>query len=516
MGSRIYPSDFFYVVVSIGAYFAWTSSMMITSTFFPDATLADPKLNWMLNLAGHALALACLSALAPRLAPLGTKRRLGTAVAVVMALCTIALALGPSLPEGGGLVGAASLISGLASGVLLFYWADALVSLQTIELQHLVIQAGVIAGPLATIVIMCLPGAFGVIVCMGLPFVLVASACHVCGRMPREAQAPANESTGKAASFSRDKDGSRDEAPVQSPAAPPHSLRTVALLLLCCFVLALPAGMHQDIEAVRGGAPSVDSWRTILACICVFVAIAVFIDRWLSHKSPSRLFSRLIVPLMAGGLLIISVLGPEFEEWGEYVMEAGYQLFLIYIYTEFARTADLRLMAPLRVFGVGTLVIDLGLFAGFFLLSGTSYLKADWIQATLLGAVYLLLLVGILIFPSVMEQVNLKAKRRVTLTMEGAPVALEEALRDEGASADGRNPSALHDFAKAAGLSSREEEILQQLVTGRTLPSIAAETHLSYNTVKTHVSHIYQKANVHTRDELLDALDASQIEDASE
>ena len=42
---------------------------------------------------------------------------------------------------------------------------------------------------------------------------------------------------------------------------------------------------------------------------------------------------------------------------------------------------------------------------------------------------------------------------------------------------------------------------------GRTLQSIGNETFLSYNTVKTHVSHIYQKTGVHSRDELIDLLD---------
>ena len=53
----------------------------------------------------------------------------------------------------------------------------------------------------------------------------------------------------------------------------------------------------------------------------------------------------------------------------------------------------------------------------------------------------------------------------------------------------------------------REQDVLEYLLKGRTLQSIANETFLSYNTVKTHVSHIYQKAGVHSRDELIDLLD---------
>ena len=61
--------------------------------------------------------------------------------------------------------------------------------------------------------------------------------------------------------------------------------------------------------------------------------------------------------------------------------------------------------------------------------------------------------------------------------------------------------------AKLYGLSAREKDVLAYLLMGRTLQSIGNETFLSYNTVKTHVSHIYQKTGVHSRDELIDLLD---------
>ena len=64
--------------------------------------------------------------------------------------------------------------------------------------------------------------------------------------------------------------------------------------------------------------------------------------------------------------------------------------------------------------------------------------------------------------------------------------------------------------AKAFGLSDREEEILEFLVRGRSAKSIAAEKCISYNTVKTHMSHIYLKVDVHTREELIQAVETIQ------
>ena len=59
-------------------------------------------------------------------------------------------------------------------------------------------------------------------------------------------------------------------------------------------------------------------------------------------------------------------------------------------------------------------------------------------------------------------------------------------------------------LAAANGLSAREEEVLGYLAKGRSQPYIREELLLSKNTVATHVKHIYQKLDVHSRQELLD------------
>lgn len=56
------------------------------------------------------------------------------------------------------------------------------------------------------------------------------------------------------------------------------------------------------------------------------------------------------------------------------------------------------------------------------------------------------------------------------------------------------------------GLTEREMEILSLLARGRDGRFIAEEYVLSYNTVKTHIKHIYQKLDVHSRQELIDVV----------
>lgn len=59
-----------------------------------------------------------------------------------------------------------------------------------------------------------------------------------------------------------------------------------------------------------------------------------------------------------------------------------------------------------------------------------------------------------------------------------------------------------HELAQEYHLSDREEEVLVLLALGRSRSQIKAELYLSLGTVNTHISHIYQKLGIHSKDEL--------------
>lgn len=62
------------------------------------------------------------------------------------------------------------------------------------------------------------------------------------------------------------------------------------------------------------------------------------------------------------------------------------------------------------------------------------------------------------------------------------------------------------EIAERAGLSPRETEVFMMLAQGRSRAFISGELVLSEGTVKTHISHIYAKLNVHGRQEMFDLL----------
>ena len=62
------------------------------------------------------------------------------------------------------------------------------------------------------------------------------------------------------------------------------------------------------------------------------------------------------------------------------------------------------------------------------------------------------------------------------------------------------------EIARTHCLSARETDVFMLLAQGRSRPYICEALYLSDGTVKTHVSHIYRKFDVHSRQELLDAV----------
>ena len=104
-----------------------------------------------------------------------------------------------------------------------------------------------------------------------------------------------------------------------------------------------------------------------------------------------------------------------------------------------------------------------------------------------------------------------------TAGMAGRRLAMQVGTGADGAATDagaiGADPQSVSDsttdercrmLAESRGLSGREAEILGYLARGRSQPYIRDELVLSKNTVATHVKHIYQKLDVHSRQELLD------------
>ena len=66
------------------------------------------------------------------------------------------------------------------------------------------------------------------------------------------------------------------------------------------------------------------------------------------------------------------------------------------------------------------------------------------------------------------------------------------------------------DLAREYKLSPREAEVFGFLAKGRSVPYMRDVLVISKSTIETHIKHIYVKCNVHSKQELLDLVEARQ------
>ena len=88
-------------------------------------------------------------------------------------------------------------------------------------------------------------------------------------------------------------------------------------------------------------------------------------------------------------------------------------------------------------------------------------------------------------------------------TLAGPVSASGEPVSPAITSAASVEASRLDSFAQTLGLTPREAEVCRYLVQGRSLPFIAEQLYVTAGTVKTHAIHIYRKAGVTSKQELI-------------
>ena len=66
-------------------------------------------------------------------------------------------------------------------------------------------------------------------------------------------------------------------------------------------------------------------------------------------------------------------------------------------------------------------------------------------------------------------------------------------------------------LAKRSGVSEREREVLMLVAKGRSASRIADDLSVSLATANSHIHHIYQKLGVHSRQELIDLIEAERV-----
>jgi DNA-binding CsgD family transcriptional regulator len=230
---------------------------------------------------------------------------------------------------------------------------------------------------------------------------------------------------------------------------------------------------------------------------------------------------RLILPITAIGFLMISLLGIEEGAISIVFVMIGFTVFDILTLLVLSNASDRLNFSPYQVFGYGRFVHFLGLFIGTVLvqfISGSSNLSTFFAPISLI-MVLLLILASTLVLTEneffSQDFFSFDTQGDFVGAGAGAGAGARAGGEQDGASQDADTEqnrahwkARCEAVAKEYELSPREEEILVLLAKGRDTLYIQNKLVISNHTVRSHVYHLYQKLEVHSRQELLDVIEA--------
>ena len=261
--------------------------------------------------------------------------------------------------------------------------------------------------------------------------------------------------------------------------------RSSALPIYYLVILFLFGAMMSVLSLLSMGLPAVvgAAGDPFLTAWTVLVAVALVALAALLHKRPNAVSVTILVPVVAAGLLI-----PPFVSFGLQMMIPALLAFVVVCEAIVYSVAPSNAKQTFRIGRVeftfwqrawGILGIDAGYAATVFFFA--------LFDVALSFNVIVWLFVGYALLCLTISMV---------LGRMGYRLPRNDRLLD------------LEDVCKSMqakyGLTARETEVLELVAAGRSLPYVQEALHIAPSTAATHINHIYQKLDIHNRQELLD------------
>ena len=289
------------------------------------------------------------------------------------------------------------------------------------------------------------------------------------------------------------------------------------LLALYGLLGGMSSSQSHSMGTALSGAPSL-----VRSCLANDVGLVVGAGllmlgaAWLLSRSSDPFALRCVtLPLYVASVFLTPLSPAVAGVVVPVVMAASQVLFygLLWMFPAcccFGTAHDGRAGAHMRLFAVGCCCffggIYLGMWLGGDLLlavgSGDFYMVA---AVVVFAAVLIVEFAPLLVGSASERGETAVGEKGVSGLLDGtAPVDGALSLSDSPGSFD----SLLQCAADRWSLTPRERAVLPGLVRGRSVAWVADSLTVSKNTVHTHMRNIYQKAGVHSREELIDAVEA--------
>lgn len=261
---------------------------------------------------------------------------------------------------------------------------------------------------------------------------------------------------------------------------------------ICACLIGLADGVVRAVF-MTANSTSVESfyrfpllWASLLTLVIIYGCVLF------SRETGLRPVYKSVMLVMAIFFMLLPVF-TGFHEIESIIALAGYGTFNVLIWIILADISYTFRLSAVMVFGIGWGMVTLGVLLGS--LAGQLICNSVVLTPQTLSLIALLATLAILVsYMFVFKESDLI---EITKTDES----------DEDEAKRPRFQDRCRQVAEQHGLSPKETEIMVLFAKGRSSARIQEDLYLSRGTVTTHLRHIYQKMDVHNKQEFLDLIE---------
>lgn len=477
-------------LAGMGFYWSWILSGPLWATLTEASSAFQPASYLVISTVAHLMALLVALCLARQAESLVARKGFVLGASLLVAMATLSMGLGRATVWAVPLSVVGNVLGGIGSAGLILSWAT-LASHVEADLTKVAVTCSVpfalvvflaslaIEPVLATLVVACFP--------------VLSGCCCLKSLALSQGIEPADASAGKMRSW---------------------RMRDSLWLFAYCLVFDLPFGFFRGYYH---GSSSLFS--TAALCALVVIVGFIFFDNRSREGAGRSVAFKTILPLCTGGVIMLIFLTPTGTDLPGVLLFASNTLFIMYIYAELFLLCSLTTENPVRIMAMGDICQSAGLILGVLIGIAAGRLSGTWYVGFLAALAYALFLFAYMkttrgpVGAKEAKDADGEVPEIIFLESQGLHFSAEAGEGAAAASSDmvGAIEGRCKEVACARGLSGREEEVLVLLARGRSVPLISQELYLSQNTIKTYISRVYAKLDVHSRAELIALVERSAV-----
>lgn len=276
--------------------------------------------------------------------------------------------------------------------------------------------------------------------------------------------------------------------------------------LLCVAFSAFIVGIVRIGSVSSDGLLGQTNFSNMVGLL---VACAALLATWrvLYERVTLMRLYQILFPLTATAFLLLPLLEGSFRQIVLSLVFVVFSITSSLMVVSCARTARNQALPPVLVYGLfaGAVYASelIGSIVGLAVGAGRGVGLAE-LSVVALVAVYLL---------SVAMVAPRRKQTRSSQTSDVVSAREPVAVRGDfdGDTTNEAVSARCHVVVARYGLTAREADVLELLARGRDVPYIAEELVISKNTVRSHTKNIFAKTGVHSRQELIDLVEASEV-----